>query len=221
MDGNGANTETIEGLTLRELSGLGLELCRDLQQRALAAEDNHEAAHLAESFAKVGRGVRQTIALKMKLVRDEQAFFRDFKPFLDQQRQEAIARKRRQIHDAVRDRWTEYETLDDEDEEDLLGDLHEALERLAGRDDFLDTPIHRQIEHLTELFAAAAASPDAAAPAGGGPPAEAQRAEERGVEGAGHRQDAKPIRWGGPPDDPFILGEVTVVGLGPRPDDSS
>ncbi|MCR5877484.1 hypothetical protein [Phenylobacterium sp. J367] len=56
-------------VTLRALAGMSLELCRDLQQRALNAESPEDAVRLATAFHRVSRGLRQTLALELKLVR--------------------------------------------------------------------------------------------------------------------------------------------------------
>ncbi|MCR5880512.1 hypothetical protein [Phenylobacterium sp. J367] len=56
-------------LTLRALAGMSLELCRDLQQRALDAENPEDAGRLATAFHRVSRGLRQTLALELKLLR--------------------------------------------------------------------------------------------------------------------------------------------------------
>ncbi|HET6972096.1 MAG TPA: hypothetical protein VFH92_13295, partial [Phenylobacterium sp.] len=56
---------------LDELAELGLELARGLQERALAAAGAQDASTLAMAFQRVARTVRQSLALKGKLRRDE------------------------------------------------------------------------------------------------------------------------------------------------------
>jgi hypothetical protein len=61
--------EDRHGRILAELAGLSLALARDLQERALAAETAEEAARLATAFQHISRGVRQTLALELKVIR--------------------------------------------------------------------------------------------------------------------------------------------------------
>lgn len=56
-------------LMLRRLASLSLELAESLQTRALAAETTEEAARAAEAFHKVARGLRQTLALELRVIR--------------------------------------------------------------------------------------------------------------------------------------------------------
>ena len=63
--------EDRHGRILAELAGMGLELARDLRERALAAETAEEATRLARAFQAISRGVRQTLALVgLQLLRD-------------------------------------------------------------------------------------------------------------------------------------------------------
>jgi hypothetical protein len=64
-----ATGEDRHGRILAELAGLSLMLCRDLQARALAAETTEEAAKLARAFQTTARGLRQTLALDLKVIR--------------------------------------------------------------------------------------------------------------------------------------------------------
>src|SRR4051812_19045065 len=48
---------------LGELAEMTLVLARDLQQAALAATDADEKVRLATAFHRIGRGVRQSVAL--------------------------------------------------------------------------------------------------------------------------------------------------------------
>ncbi|HVI34393.1 hypothetical protein [Phenylobacterium sp.] len=65
-----AIAEDRHGRILAELAGLSLELARDLQARALAAESAEDAAKLAAAFHRTARCVRQCLALEAKLVHD-------------------------------------------------------------------------------------------------------------------------------------------------------
>ncbi|WP_334165496.1 hypothetical protein, partial [Phenylobacterium sp.] len=54
---------------LAELAAMSLTLARDLQNRALEADTPAEAAKLAAAFQRVARGLRQTLALELKVIR--------------------------------------------------------------------------------------------------------------------------------------------------------
>ncbi len=58
------------GRILARLSELGLAQAERLHDRAMAAEDPKTAADLGLTFHRVSRGIRQSIALEAKLVRD-------------------------------------------------------------------------------------------------------------------------------------------------------
>jgi hypothetical protein len=67
MDAAADIAEDRHGRILAELAGLSLELARDLQNRALTAETPEHAARLASAFQGVARGLRQTLALELKV----------------------------------------------------------------------------------------------------------------------------------------------------------
>lgn len=54
---------------LAELAAMSLTLARDLQNRALEADTPADAAKLAAAFHRVSRGLRQTLALELKVIR--------------------------------------------------------------------------------------------------------------------------------------------------------
>jgi hypothetical protein len=58
---------------LAELAGLSLALARDLQARAMEAESAEDATRLAAAFQGVARGLRQTLALELKVIRHKDA----------------------------------------------------------------------------------------------------------------------------------------------------
>jgi hypothetical protein len=144
-------SETRHGKILAELAQLGLSLAKDLHARALDAESAEEAARLATAFHRISRGVRQTLALEAKLMRDEQAYLRDFPRQPDPRRQERVALRRRQIHQEVeRAIWNEYD--DAETFHGMKGDLHDVLERESHLATFLDEPLAYQLDRLKALF---------------------------------------------------------------------
>ncbi|MCR5877228.1 hypothetical protein [Phenylobacterium sp. J367] len=112
-------------VTLRALAGMSLELCRDLQQRALNAESPEDAVRLATAFHRVSRGLRQTLALELKLVRykDEVAEKAKAKAKADlaearakaeaETRELAVDQRRKDVWEQVGDCfWTEHEGAD-------------------------------------------------------------------------------------------------------------
>ncbi|MCR5877665.1 hypothetical protein [Phenylobacterium sp. J367] len=148
-------------VTLRALAGMSLELCRDLQQRALDAENPEDAVRLATAFHRVSRGLRQTLALELKLVRykDDLHFKAQEKADLAEAKAKAEAETREIAVDQRRDGvwtrvgdcfWTEHEGADwnlpddgiDRPDrpppEDPMWDRLEAfLDDAEQRDDFL------------------------------------------------------------------------------------
>ncbi|WP_374468393.1 hypothetical protein [Phenylobacterium sp.] len=77
MSDPAAIAEDRHGRILAELAGLSLALARDLQARAMAAETTEEAARLAMAFQRVSRGLRQTLALELKVIRYRDALARE------------------------------------------------------------------------------------------------------------------------------------------------
>src|SRR3954470_22798673 len=95
-------------LMLRRLAALSLELAEDLQARALAAETAAEARGLTDAFHKVGRGLRQTLALELKVIRFRKDLEREVNADPIRQleaRQQADAR-------SVRLRWRKQQVAD-------------------------------------------------------------------------------------------------------------
>ncbi|HEY8618156.1 hypothetical protein [Phenylobacterium sp.] len=54
---------------LKQLAAMTFTLARDLSNRALEAENDDDAVKLAAAFHQVSRGLRQTLALEMKVIR--------------------------------------------------------------------------------------------------------------------------------------------------------
>lgn len=112
-----ADLEALEAATLRDLMVQGAALAADLQARALAAESSDEAARLAGAWHKVGRSVRQTIALSRRARRDAS---------VAEQAVRAAAVERRKAHLAATLRyeiWCEHEGLEAEELDDHLDEL--------------------------------------------------------------------------------------------------
>lgn len=134
-----------------------LKLALHIQQEAMAAEDLDQKVRAAGAVHKLGRGLRQTIALQAKLARDARA--EAAKPQLSQPEPDegaeedepaptdpkAVAVRRRRdwlTRGVERCVWNEYERADEGEEftaESLLEDFQERLSDLmADPDAFLD-----------------------------------------------------------------------------------
>ena len=132
---------------LAELSELGLALARDLQARALAAEDVSEASDLGLAFHRVARSVRQTLALQAKLERDRQRAEREDRDDAKRTETARAERRRAQVKFAVeRCVWTE---ADGPEAERLLDALEDRLDEDTLSDAFAgEDPIEAHIARI-------------------------------------------------------------------------
>jgi hypothetical protein len=165
LDAEADIAEDRHGRILAELAGLSLALARDLQNRALEAETPEQAARLAAAFQGVARGVRQTLALELKVA--------DFRRKLEiQAAQDKAAGELRGLPDdaavltAALDRqtrreeieavvsdliWNEYERGEDESAppsphvEALYRALDRVLDVAERRADFVTADVRDQI----------------------------------------------------------------------------
>lgn len=144
---------------LRELAAMSLTLARDLQQRALQAETPDEAARLAAAFHRVSRGLRQTLALELKVLRDRDDQAREAdaaaQAAAEAARPQALARRREEVRRLTSQAiWTEHDRPDwradgragtddldlpapPSDTARLARDLHAWLDDAVRRPDFL------------------------------------------------------------------------------------
>ncbi|HEY8617998.1 hypothetical protein [Phenylobacterium sp.] len=65
---------------LAQLASMTFTLARELSNRALEAESDDDAVKLAAAFHQVSRGLRQTLALEMKVIRFRAELERDIWP---------------------------------------------------------------------------------------------------------------------------------------------
>ncbi len=140
---------------LAELAAMSLTLARDLQNRAMEAESSEEAARLAAAFHQVSRGLRQTLALELKVIRykDEQAreaaaTAKDAaaaEQLVAETHARAVADRREAIGERAREAiWTETETLEDFEVEDHGFDYPDDPERAdAELEAWLDAAVRR------------------------------------------------------------------------------
>lgn len=140
-------SETRQGMILAQLAGLGVSIARDLEQRACAAKTNEEAVSLAGAFHKVARSVRATLALEMKLVRDQQVLLRDFAADMARRRKEEVATRRNDVRLTVEEAiWREFPEHEAYDE--LRDVLRELLDEETGLSTFLNEPADVQVQRL-------------------------------------------------------------------------
>ena len=107
---------------LAELAAMSLTLARDLQNRALEAESADEAAKLAAAFHRVARGLRQTLALELKVIRYKDEAAREAGAVPPQSPaveaaaasapDPAVARRLAAVRRRIRDAWSEHEAAD-------------------------------------------------------------------------------------------------------------
>jgi len=136
---------------LRELTELGLALARDLQATALASADPEVKGRLSADFHRVGRTVRQSMALEARLLRDKLRFEREAEAALVEARKEAVKAKAVQVRAAVeRLVWTEAEDPDDEDGEVALfmDRVDRELSLVEVEPEFLDQPVEVLVERI-------------------------------------------------------------------------
>lgn len=129
---------------------------RETHRRAMAAEDAQEFAIYSNGLAKLGRGLRQTLALQARFeaerLKDQAAGAAEAARNSDAPRQWKCNRVRHAMERLV---WDEHER--DEDYEDgpgerLLEDIETRLQVLSCEDDFLDTSDEVLIAGLCKAF---------------------------------------------------------------------
>lgn len=143
------------GRVLAELAAMGMEIARDLRERALNAETPEEATRLARAFHTVSRGVRQSLALELKVIRFRNDLYREIaeaeakaaeaaraarEPAVDRRR-EAIGR---QVERLIYTEHEGYEFIEAEADR-LQMKLGDWMEAAAQRDDFTTADLDGQI----------------------------------------------------------------------------
>jgi hypothetical protein len=164
---------------------------KETQRRAMEAEDTDEFVRLAGALSKLGRGLRQSLALHARFEkerRDAAAEAADGPapaaptPPADPRRQAIDKRKAFITRGVERCVWNEYDDDDADDAYSLLEDLSDRLDDLARQDAFLDADIDALIAQFCREIGVDPPEPPTrahlpAAPAGGAePPASAPRA---------------------------------------------
>jgi len=160
---------------LGELAEMALVLARDLKEAALVAKTTEEKVRLADAFHRVGRGVRQSLALHAKMERDAQAAEREAAPAPDQLRARRDGRAARIKSEIERLIWTERERLEEEPYV-LRTRLTELVASESRSETFLDTDPDLQIARLCGVLRIPRPATPAAHPREGGDPSRASAA---------------------------------------------
>jgi len=133
---------------LAEFADLCLQSARDLTARQIKAEAVHEAAELAGALHRVGRSLRQSMALEAKLRRDTDAALRVSAAQAAQDEEKHRRRRKTQVKLAVEQLvWTE--SRDEDEADDLLETFEHLLDAEALADGFCDEPLDDQIARIT------------------------------------------------------------------------
>jgi hypothetical protein len=131
---------------LARYAELSLSLAEDVHAAAVAAEDPDQKARLASGFHKLGRAMRQSIALEAKFVRDRAQDQRAAETAAADARRAAVQRRQDQVRaDLERQIYCEVEPRD---AAAWLADLTERLEEEALYDDFDDETVEVHIARL-------------------------------------------------------------------------
>ncbi|MFC3069118.1 hypothetical protein [Phenylobacterium soli] len=124
---------------LGRFAEMAVVLAEDLQCAALAAEDTDEKVRLAEAFHRVGRGLRQSLALDAKLEADRHRDGREAELHLAKVGDLRRERRKAEIKGVVEALvWTEKERLD-VDPDDAVEALDAILDAEAQAAGFMDT----------------------------------------------------------------------------------
>jgi hypothetical protein len=186
---------------LKQLFDAGLELGLQVQANAMAAEPE-EQARLAVTFHRITRGVRQTAALRMRLVREAERSGRDATADVISLDKRRLDKRKGQVKAAIGSLiWTEAEGDDSTlslDLEELLDIETQDPETFAAED--LDEQVQRFAQKLglsslaptTPVIPRSGDQPDPGDPSGlsefqpqlGSPASPCGRAEDDG-EGGG------------------------------------
>jgi len=134
------------GRLLARYAELSLSLAEDVHAAAVAAPEPDEKARLAGAFHRLGRAMRQSIALEAKVVRDHARDLKAAEADAGEARAQAARRRRDQVRADVERRI--YTEIDPDEADAWLADLDERLETEALYDDFIDESVEEHIERL-------------------------------------------------------------------------
>lgn len=147
------------------LTEQGLELCADLKDAALETQDLHAKAELALAHQRVGRSIRQTLALEARLLHGEGQLAREREDAAQAQvraaRHDKVAKVRSGVHRLV---WTEAEReeLDEDETEALIDRADKLIDFDADAGVLHDEPLEAAVTRLArEVGIKLAPSPEA------------------------------------------------------------
>ncbi|WP_374574847.1 hypothetical protein [Phenylobacterium sp.] len=180
-----------QGRILGELADMGLEIARDLKDRALKAASREEAEGLALAFHRISRSIRQSLALEVKLAKDRCEAARLQRIDRDRRTQARKAQVRAAVGRLI---WTEHEPAE---AERLTEDLDGFLAEDALFEAFLRAPLDDLVARLAQDLGLPANDPredapstpsGSPSPAGAGEEIEAARANSPPPLGEGDRE---------------------------------
>ena len=146
-----------EAQMLGRLAELDLAAAERVHGRLMATEDAGEVADLGRTYQRLARSLRQTLALKAKLVRDRA---HDARAVREQARRARIGRgpqdettaeaRKAEVREAFsRVVWDEYER---NDAEAILQEFEDLLPLAAGEESFLTAPVPVVVARLCALL---------------------------------------------------------------------
>jgi len=127
---------------LSRLAELDLAAAERVHARLMTTDDAHEVVELGRTYQRFARSLRQTLALKARLVRDsEERAKRELaaRPGRAPQDPAALEARKAEVREAVsRIAWDEYER---EDAKEVLLEFEDLLPLAAGEESFLTEPV--------------------------------------------------------------------------------
>ena len=153
---SGASNDRAErrGRILAELAELGMGLARRVHERAMAAEDAHDADRLTLAFHRLSRSVRQTLALEARLEREDQRAAVEDERRAEDHRRGRVQARRDQVDATVRRLiWTEAERRE---RGELQAGLDKILAEACAAETFLEGPVEALIARIREDLGLAA-----------------------------------------------------------------
>jgi hypothetical protein len=181
---------------LRELTELGMGFARKLDAKIELVKTVEEAAVLARAFDRIMRGVRLTVALRSRLVRDRHEIAK-----LGRGDAQKTASRRKDQIKAVLEAEIFIDHRDQETAETLYERLTDRLDRDALFDAFLSGPVDAAIARMRRDLGLAAPVPP--------PQGEGDRVAVEGVAAHPHLsglQPPHPASPGAPPEGEQLWG---------------
>jgi hypothetical protein len=126
---------------------------REAHSRLMASETAEDFATYNNALHKLGRGLRQTLALQKRFVDERLSQAARAEQIAQAYRPDPVGAKRSRISSAIeRVVWNEHEDFDEDEVERFMEDVDDRLDALAQAEDFLATPSETLIARLCEHF---------------------------------------------------------------------